>query len=159
MASDYAAIKEENFARYGWDIDRVGKTYLAHQYSDRTHFIFELLQNAEDALARRRGWKGQRGIRFELSKTSLRVSHFGERFDTEDVRGICGIGQSTKALTDIGRFGIGFKSVYAYTDRPEVYSRDERFAVESFVCPVGIPVAGGEPDETVFVLPLRINDR
>ena len=31
---------------------------LANRYADRTHFIFELLQNAEDALARRDNWEG-----------------------------------------------------------------------------------------------------
>ena len=38
-------------------------------------------------------------------------------------------------LTAIGRFGIGFKSVYALTDSPEVYSGSEHFAIDSFVWP------------------------
>ncbi|MCH7831938.1 MAG: hypothetical protein IIC55_03605 [Proteobacteria bacterium] len=41
----------------------------------------------------------------------------------------------------IGRFGIGFKSVYAFTDCPEIHSGDEHFAIESFVWPKGIPSA------------------
>ena len=60
MPSDYLAIRQENERRYGTDIGRIGPLLLAHRYDDRTHFIFELLQNAEDALARRRGWEGER---------------------------------------------------------------------------------------------------
>ena len=113
MASDYQAIREENIRRYGTDIGRVGQLLLANRYDDRTHFIYELLQNAEDALAKRDDRTGQRSVRFELSERELRVSHFGKPFDEADVCGICGIDESTKDITQIGRFGIGFKSVYA----------------------------------------------
>jgi len=51
MASDYDFIRKQNMERYGTDIKRVGDMLLANRYDDRTHFIFELLQNAEDALA------------------------------------------------------------------------------------------------------------
>ena len=49
MPADYQEIREENIARYGWDtavLDLLGQLY-----SERTHFIFELIQNAEDAAA------------------------------------------------------------------------------------------------------------
>ena len=91
---------------------------LANRYGTRTHFIYELLQNAEDALARRVGWNGPRAVTFALSGTDLSVSHFGIPFTEADVRGICGIAEATKDLTDIGRFGIGFKSVYAFYGSP-----------------------------------------
>jgi len=106
---------------------------LADRYDDRTHFIFELLQNAEDALARRQDWKGSRSITFSLSRTELRVAHYGKPFDKADVLGICGIAESTKETTDLGRFGIGFKSVYVFSERPEVHSGAEDFAIDSFV--------------------------
>src|SRR5437588_12680040 len=109
MPSDYGAIKADNERRYGTDIGRIGPMLLADRYDDRTHFIFELLQNAEDALARRPGWHGSRSVTFHLTESALRVSHFGHPFDEADVRGICGIAESTKDLTAIGRFGIGFK--------------------------------------------------
>lgn len=159
MASDYASIRSENERRYGTDIGRIGPMLLADRYDDRTHFIYELLQNAEDALARRKGWYDSRSVSFELSTTELCVSHFGMPFTDADVRGICGIAESTKDLTAIGRFGIGFKSVYAYTDRPEIHSGDEHFAIESFVWPKAIPRIDTKPDKTVFVLPLRGDDR
>ncbi len=131
---------------------------LADRYDDRTHFIFELLQNAEDALARRTGWQGSRSVTFHLTERALRVSHFGQPFDEADVRGICGIAESTKDLTAIGRFGIGFKSVYAFTDSPEVHSGTEDFAIESFVWPVAAPALDRNEDETVIEIPLKASD-
>src|SRR5258708_18572035 len=158
MTSDYAAIKKENVSRYGTDIGRIGPMLLANRYDDRSHFIFELLQNAEDALNRRGGWRGSHAVSFSLSAMDLRVSHFGRPFDNSDVRGICGIAESTKDLTAIGRFGIGFKSVYAFTERPEVHSGEEAFAIDNFVWPTKVSAIERQVDETVFVLPLRLGD-
>ena len=158
MTCDYQAIHRDNERRYGTDIGRFGPMLLAHRYDDRTHFIFELLQNAEDALARRDGWQGERAVSFHLMEKALRVSHFGLPFDESDVRGICGIAESTKNLTEIGRFGIGFKSVYAFTDRPEVHSGMEAFAIESFVLPVATPEVERDSDETVIVIPIKATD-
>ena len=155
MASDYQAIQEENIRRYGTDIRRVGQLLLANRYDDRTHFIYELLQNAEDALAKRDGRTGPRSVRFQLSRRELRVSHFGKPFDEADVRGICGIDESTKDITQIGRFGIGFKSVYAFTDRPEVHSGAEDFGIESFVWPFAASGIQRETSETIIVILLR----
>lgn len=131
---------------------------LADRYDDRTHFIFELLQNAEDALGRRENWNGRRGVTFELTLNSLYLSHFGRPFDEADVRGICGIAESTKGTNSIGRFGIGFKSVYTFTDRPEIHSGDESFAVENYVQPRLTAGMQRDPDETLIVLPLKADD-
>ena len=155
MASDYQAIRKDNERRYGTEIGRFGQVLLANRYDDRTHFIYELLQNAEDALAKRDGWPGKRSVRFELLECELRVSQFGKPFDEADVRGICGIDESTKDITQIGRFGIGFKSVYAFTDRPEVRSGAEDFGIESFVWPIAAPAIQRETSETIIVMPLR----
>ena len=158
MPTDYASIKAENERRYGTDIGRIGPMLLAHRYQDRTHFIFELLQNAEDALRRRNSWNGPRSVTFSLLDEALQVSHFGEPFSEPDVRGICGIAQSTKTLTSIGRFGIGFKSVYAFSDRPEIHSGLEHFAIDNFVWPQAVDHIDVEPEETRFILPLRTSD-
>jgi hypothetical protein len=152
---DYALLAQENVRRYGTDSRRYGRILLADRYTDRTHFIYELLQNAEDALRKRSGWAGSRAVRFVLSDSQLRVFHFGKPFDEFDVRGICGIDESTKDLTAIGRFGIGFKSVYAFTDRPEVHSGRDDFAIEDFVRPVAVPPIERDLDETVIVIPLH----
>src|ERR1700728_1420090 len=125
VPTDYEKIRAENIARYGWDtavLDLLGQLY-----SERTHFIFELIQNAEDA--------GATELAFELFEDRLELRHDGRPFTEADVRGVCGVGQSGKSadLTAIGKFGIGFKSVYAYTRTPHVYSGDERFRIENFV--------------------------
>ena len=52
MTIDYSVIKDDNIRRYGTDIGRIGPMLMANRYDDRTHFIFELLQNTEDALCR-----------------------------------------------------------------------------------------------------------
>ena len=158
MTSNYEAIRADNERRYGTDIGRIGPMLLANRYDDRTHFIFEVLQNAEDALAKRGQWEGKRAVEFSLTPKALGVTHFGKPFDEDDVRGICGIGESTKGLTSIGRFGIGFKSVYAFTDSPEIHSGTEHFAIDSFVWPRAVTGDHLPPEQTVIRLPFRSND-
>ena len=76
MAVDYDAIAN--------DQSRLERTAansirtLINLYADRAHFLFELLQNAEDALRRRPAdWSGPRSVKFQLSSQSLLVSHYG----------------------------------------------------------------------------------
>ncbi len=158
MAADYEAIRSENRFRYGADIGRIGPMLLADRYDDRTHFIFELLQNAEDALSKRGAWSGPRRVTFNLSPGKLTLSHFGRPFDEADVRGVCGIAESTKDQFSIGRFGIGFKSVYTFTDRPEIHSGEEDFAVENYVQPKHVSRTERADEETQIVLPLKTED-
>ena len=145
MSADYEKIRDENIARYGWDtavLDLLGQLY-----SERTHFIFELIQNAEDA--------GATELAFELFDDRLEVRHDGRPFTEADVRGVCGVGKSAKSgdLTKIGKFGIGFKSVYAYTRTPRVHSPGEHFRIEKYVRPFPAdPPAEPEPG-TLFVFP------
>ena len=155
MTSDYEAIMCENRRRYGTDIGRFGWPLLANLYAEQTHFIFELLQNAEDALARRVEWTELRAVYFDLTETELRVSHYGDPFNEDDVRGICGIDESSKEFNDIGRFGVGFKSVYAFTERPEIHSGAEDFAIENFVHPVAASVIERSANETVIQIPFN----
>src|SRR3954462_551607 len=71
-------------------------------YPDSAHFIYELLQNAEDTRANQ--------AHFLLSEKSLVFEHDGRPFDPRDIRAITDIGEGTKAGDDdkIGRFGVGF---------------------------------------------------
>ena len=158
MTIDYRAIKDENIKRYGTDIERVGPMLLSDRYADSAHFIYELLQNAEDAIGRREKWKGSKTVSFNLSRGQLRVSHYGLPFTEPDVKGICGIGETTKDITEIGEFGIGFKSVYEITNQPEIHSGEEDFAIETYVRPIVAEPISREFDETVILLPLKDDD-
>ena len=155
MPADYARIREENVARYGWDTAVLD--LLGHLYSERTHFIFELIQNAEDA--------GATTLAFELFADRLEVRHDGRPFTEADVRGVCGVAQSGKSgdLTKIGKFGIGFKSVYAYTKTPQVHSGAEHFRIDHYVRPAAVDPAdpgsagpAGSP-QTLFVFPFDLD--
>lgn len=158
MASNYEAICEENRENYGTKGAQKSGKLAAGLYDDRTHFIFELLQNAEDALGRRGEWRGPRKVAFTLNSTRLMLSHFGKPFDEADVRSVCDIAESTKNESSIGRFGLGFKSVYTVTDLPEIHSGDEDFAIENYVYPKRLPRSARAADETQIILPLKPED-
>ena len=148
MPSNYDQIREDNITEYGEGERHLA--YLGSLYPDRTHFVFEILQNAEDT--------GASTVRFTLSQDKLEVTHDGRPFIDKDVRGVCGIGEGEKAndLTKIGRFGIGFKSVYAYTTRPEIHSGDEHFCIKKYVRPYAVksrPI--DDPWTTLFVFPFN----
>ena len=156
----YEKIREKNIVEYGTAVDRWGPTVLANHYSDRTHFIYELLQNAEDACerARRAVAVTEFSISFRLLPDRLEVRHNGIPFDEKDIRGICGLVEGTKSddSSQIGKFGIGFKSVYAYTKSPEIYSGDESFYIKNYVHPFSIEPRGDVGDgETLFVIPFN----
>jgi hypothetical protein len=147
MPSDYASIAAQNRTKYGTDIGRIGEVLLARLYSDRTHFAYELLQNAEDAHAS--------SVSFHLRRDRLEMTHNGRLFTEQDVRGVCGIVEGTKSddLTTIGRFGIGFKSVYAYTSSPQIHSGDEHFWIEDYVIPHPIEARRTKHQQTVLIFP------
>ena len=160
MPSDYAYIHNEHRLDYGRKLAVWAQDHLANRYSDRTHFIFELLQNAEDALRERGESSKPTSVHFELKADGLEVRHFGKPFSPNNVKSICAINESTKRndLTEIGRFGIGFKSVYAFTKRPEIHSDDEHFAIDEFVLPIAVPPRKLACQETLFWIPFDPDD-
>jgi len=158
VASNYEEICKENRESYGTKGAQKSGKLAAGLYDDRTHFIFELLQNAEDALGRRGDWHGSRKVTFSLSADRLTLSHFGKPFDEADVRSVCDIAESTKNESSIGRFGLGFKSVYTVTDLPEIHSGDEDFAIENYVFPKRMGRSARGADETQIILPLKQGD-
>jgi hypothetical protein len=139
-----AASHENDFDRGIWNA-------TVEKYADPTHFIFELIQNAEDADAT---W-----ARFELTPDAVIFDHDGRPFKRCDVEGITGIGNTTKLeeANKIGCFGIGFKSVYVVSERPQVHCTIEgkaiAFAIRDLVVPELIAAAHG-PASTRFILPL-----
>lgn len=120
-------------------------------YPDQTHFLFELLQNAEDA--------GATMLNFDLSEDRLSSWHDGNRlFSKADVVGITSIGQSQKRedVNKIGKFGVGFKSVFAYTATPRISSGVFHFQITDLLCPEWVePEERPNPDFTYVHLPFN----
>ena len=133
-------------------------------YSDRSHFIHELMQNAEDVKASQ--------MRFELYDDRLEVLHDGKPFTADNLRGICDVGLSDKIGNDeqIGQFGIGFKAVFGICDVVRLYSTasnwhgesfdhlgDFSLEIQNFVNPVDIDFVKLEsPYTTCFVFPFAV---
>lgn len=111
------------------------KNLLSNMYPDEAHFIYELLQNAEDKKAKH--------VYFNMSRDMLVFEHDGgiydekQLFTLKDIESITGIGTSTKRddNTTIGKFGVGFKAVFAYTETPQIYSGDYAFEINDLVVP------------------------
>lgn len=125
------------------------RNLLSELYPDNAHFIYELLQNAEDA--------GAHEVIFELRSDGLRVEHDGERlFDLGDIDSITGIGKSTKKddATTIGKFGVGFKAVFAYTETPVVHSGVHSFSIQDLFVPTLVDAVGGSA-RTTFWFPFN----
>ena len=118
-------------------------------YPDTAHFIYELLQNAEDTKATEAS--------FCLTPAMLVFEHNGRPFDEPDIRGITDIGEGTKAEDDdkIGRFGIGFKAVFPYTETPHIWSKKYSFQISEMVLPSEIPKDPTLGDRTRFEFPFN----
>lgn len=79
--------------------------------SQETHFLLELIQNADDAL---KGIEAGNSCKlsFFLKQDRLIVQNTGRPFNEYDVRDLSSVGDSHKDPDQIGHFGIGFKSVF-----------------------------------------------
>ncbi len=133
-------------------------------YTDKSHFVYELLQNAEDSCATR--------IKFQQFEDLLVVMHNGTAFTETNLQGLCDIGQSDKInnLNQIGEFGVGFKSVFGICKTVRLYSNPspedvgrgcERFSVEihDFTRPEEIPYKEvPEGYTTVFEFPYCVGE-
>lgn len=135
--------KRLRFYEYSSDEDYQGLwDSIINKYPDTAHFIYELLQNADDAIATE--------VSFILSYDSLVFKHNGStHFTVTDpydknkrkghINAITGIGPkaSSKELSanKIGKFGVGFKSVFQYADSPEIYDDLFKFRITNYIIP------------------------
>ncbi len=97
---------------------------IVQLYTDKSHFVYELLQNAEDA--------GATCIRFTQFPDRLIVCHDGKPFTSANLQGLCDIGKSDKVgnLNQIGEFGVGFKSVFGICETVLLYSDPNHYRGE-----------------------------
>ena len=146
---------------------------IVDKYPESAHFIYELLQNADDAKATE--------VSIIIDDNYLIFKHNGtegftitrEPEDEEEIvnyghiNSITAVGASTKAndngTNKIGKFGVGFKSVFHITDRPEIYDDKFRFAIEDYIVPTPLDNDHEErgDGETLFYLPFKagVNQR
>ena len=140
------------------------KKDVIEKYPDTAHFVYELIQNADDT--------GATELKFMLEKDKLIFKHNGIRhfsisdpkeenntLELGDINSITSIGNSTKEedQNTIGKFGVGFKSVFQYTSTPIIYDKNFRFRIEELVVPVILEedYSGREENETIFVFPFN----
>lgn len=133
---------------------------VVYKYPEKAHFVYELLQNADDVKATE--------VDIELTKTGLIFKHNGsihfsvseENEDVEPyghINAITGVGNSTKSddVNKIGKFGVGFKAVFQYTDEPEIYDDKFWFKIVNYVIPELLPHDHPQrkDGETLFYFP------
>lgn len=118
--------KEYNFNDNG-DLDDKKDLFnaiatLTKLYTDKTHLIYELLQNAEDCHAKR--------VKFVMYADRLEMWHDGEPFNAVNLKSIRSVNQSTKSdkLNAIGKFGVGFKAVFCVCETVKVYNEPKNYA-------------------------------
>lgn len=91
-------------------------------YSNRQ--IFELVQNAADAVHKGRG-EGR--IEIILIDGVLYCANEGQPFNSLGVDTVTHAYLSSKRDDEIGRFGLGFKSILSLSDHPQIFSRSVSF--------------------------------
>lgn len=144
MPTDYRAISAFNEEMLGKD--RASRMSQVSMYADTAHFVFEILQNADDA--------GATEVVFEVSDDRLVIEHNGNPFTSDDVKAISYFGKGKTDITKIGHFGLGFKSVFAYTASPRIHSSSESFEITDLYTLRAVPLpADLERNRTRFVLP------
>lgn len=134
---------------------------VERDFSRRGHYLYEFLQNADDAGATQMKARLQAGI--------MEILNNGNPFSAQDVEALCKIGRSAKKPAEyIGFLGVGFKSVFLASNGPEIHSGPYHFAFRADpggkdapwqIMPVAIPP---EPIpnswQTRFRIPLKGDD-
>ncbi|MXV72690.1 hypothetical protein F4Z99_00245, partial [Candidatus Poribacteria bacterium] len=155
------------------------RTLANDLYNKHTHFIFELIQNAEDnTYAEQNTYPPF--ISFRLTKTdptnspgsdgALIIQNNEVGFDVDNVDAICAVGETTKKKEQgyIGEKGIGFKSVFRVTDNPHIFSNGYHFCLPEsdpetglgYIVPqwIDTPPEGLLLSDTYIILPLTKSD-
>ncbi len=99
------------------------ETISTDLFSDQGHFVLELIQNADD----NRYTEDFPTLRFIVSPERILVCNNETGFRRSDIKAICDVRASTKGKHKqgyIGHKGIGFKSVFMVSHKPEIHSRN-----------------------------------
>lgn len=111
---------------YRHDPDRIEEDYKKEASITEGGYgrkqVQELVQNAADALQFEKG-----RIEVHLTEQALYVANQGSPINQEGIRGLLYAHLSSKVGDEIGRFGLGFKSVGAISNNTKVYSQTVSF--------------------------------
>ncbi|CAN0875182.1 Protein NO VEIN [Linum grandiflorum] len=91
-------------------------------YSQDSHFLLELVQNADDNTYPE---NMEPTLVFILEESGIVVLNNEHGFSPQNIKALCDVGNSTKKRSGagyIGKKGIGFKSVFRVTDAPQIHS-------------------------------------
>ena len=127
-------IAEKQKEREGRSLQRLSEEL----YSKDTHFVLELVQNADDNMYSSNQLVPT--LKFVLSKDCITVLNNETGFLENNIRAICDVGKSTKDKNRsgyIGQKGIGFKSVFRVTEHPEIHSRGFHIKFDTQSGPIG----------------------
>lgn len=131
--------------RLGRSLDRLS----TELYSKDTHFVLELIQNADD-----NNYAPENGIvpalAFVVERDCISVLNNETGFQEKNIKAICDVGRSTKGKHKygyIGQKGIGFKSVFKVTDRPEIHSNGFHLRFDKNCGPMGYILPHWTEDE------------
>src|SRR5450759_4096096 len=91
--------------------------------------IYELIQNGADELID----VGHGRIQILLTGDHLYCANEGDALDVDGVESLLTSHISMKRSSEIGRFGLGFKSVLGVSDRPEVFSATGSFKFDPLI--------------------------
>ncbi|KAJ9182462.1 hypothetical protein P3X46_006457 [Hevea brasiliensis] len=114
-------------------------------YSEDSHFLLELVQNADDNIYPE---CVEPTLTFILQESGVIVLNNERGFSAQNIRALCDVGNSTKKGSGtgyIGQKGIGFKSVFRVTDAPEIHSNGFHIKFDvsegqiGFVLPTVVP--------------------
>lgn len=125
-------------------------------YSTDTHFVLELIQNADDN-SYFSSSEVLPSLKFVIKNDAITVLNNEVGFSEENIRAICDVGKSTKGAHRsgyIGQKGIGFKSVFRITNSPAIHSNGYHIKFDStsdhigYILPHWCPETAAEADTT-----------
>ena len=142
-------------------------TKISDNQYDENSVLFELLQNADDAVKDIISTEPKTTFEVEFEKNSIIVSHYGREINQtpvgedpskylDDLYNMLTFSSNkSKVDKDTGKFGLGFKSVHLVTDNPIISSGDLQFEIIGGMYPRAIPDVRLNPGETRITLPLK----
>ena len=139
LQPEQEAIARKQREREGRGLQRLSQEL----YSKDTHFVLELIQNADDnhySPLLTSSAEAVPTLKFIVTPECVMVLNNEAGFTEKNIRAICDVGKSTKdphRSGYIGQKGIGFKSVFRVTDVPEIHSNNFHVKFDTKSGPIG----------------------